>query len=79
MQSKEGYNNKLYYPHLDKIHDGGYTAEYILLASASSTNKNQLIFVRFIGDIGGTDYNYYHGALRPVICINENQKLDVKE
>lgn len=75
MDTKKGYNNILYYPHNEVYKDvAGYW-----MASPSSRSDNAIMRVIYNGSID-KDYNTGPNmTIRPVVCINENQKLDVKE
>ena len=75
MNKKEGYNNILYYIKSEN-------AGYYWISSPSVENYNGYNFQLAINKYGGIVMNHFgdkSGALRPVVCINENQKLDVKE
>ena len=75
MSEKVGYNNKLYYPHVL-----GYNGTNGYWISSSSANCNSyVLYVDCNGIVGGDGYYFSNVGVRPVVCINENQKLNVKE
>ena len=75
MNQKEGYNNKLYYPHT--LGYNGTIGYWI--SSPSAVNSSDMLYVGYSGYVSRNSYSGSNLGLRPVVCINENQKLDVKE
>ena len=67
MSTKEGYKNKLYYPHIKSYNN----ANYYWLASPSALTINHILFVYQYGDV---DNNYYYNldniGVRPVVSLN---------
>ena len=75
LTTKKGYNNKLFYPHQSQFNNvNGYR-----LASTSDYDINSSLGIYSSVGVSFNGYFDRDLALRPVVCINENQKLDVKE
>ena len=73
---KEGYKNKLYYPHTSSYNSSnGYW-----LASPSAATRDSVLYVYYNGYV--TFYNYYTsscGGLRPVVSLNSGITLNAEE
>ena len=82
MSTKEGYNNKLYYPYQKKILDGCY--EY-WIASPSADRSDALIIVDTYGEVEHNGYLYLQGSyytqmgLRPVVSLNSGIKVNATD
>lgn len=75
MSAKRGYNNILYYSNTTEYNGtNGYW-----IASPSAGYSYIVLRAYCDGDVGFNNYDYSNMGLRPVVCINEKQKLDVKE
>ena len=76
ISSKEGYNNKLYYPHKGGVSDGGHTVEMCWFASTSCYGNVWMLCTYYGGSIDYWDYrgfggsNWYYAGLRPVVSLN---------
>ena len=75
MSAKEGYNNKLYYPHTS-IYNGtnGYW-----LASPSAVNSNRVIDVYYNGLVSGDYSNLSSLGVRPVVSLNSGITVNAED
>ena len=75
MSEKEGYNNKLYYPHMS-----GYNGtDGYWLASPSAGNSNYVLYVHCGGYVS---YYYYSNSglgVRPVVCLNSGITVNAED
>ena len=66
MKEKEGYKNKLYYPHTSGYNScNGYW-----LASPSAHSSDFVLYVYYYGLVDYYDYNYSTLGVRPVVSLN---------
>ena len=75
MSAKEGYNNKLYYPHTSSYNGtNGYW-----LASPAAGNSNCVLVVSYNGlvDYGGYDYSLL--GVRPVVSLNSGITVNAED
>ena len=78
LNSKKGKGNKLYFPYDEGVTDAGQSSNSYWLSSTTS-GISGLLRIRCDGNMGDDGYYGVWACIRPVVCINENQKLDVKE
>ena len=68
---KEGYNNKLYYPHTSSYNGtNGYW-----LASPSAYRSTCVLLVTYNGIVSYNHYGSTFGGVRPVVCLQSNISL----
>ena len=70
MSAKEGYKNKLYYPHTSNYNE---TDGYWLASPSASRYGNYVLYVAYNGSVDYInyryDYNDYGSGLRPVVSL----------
>ena len=71
MNKKEGYKNKLYYPHTSSY---GYW-----LASPSANNSNNVLNVNYNGNVNNNNYNNSNLGVRPVVSLNSGITVNAEE
>ena len=75
MSAKEGYNNKLYYPHTSSYNNcAGYW-----LASPSAYVSEYVLLVHFSGDVNINIYNYSYLGVRPVVSLNSGITVNAED
>ena len=75
MSAKEGYNNKLYYPHTSSYNrTDGYW-----LASPSAYSSYNVLFVRYNGYVNFNNYCISSGGLRPVVSLNSGITVNAED
>ena len=87
MSQKNGYNNRLYYPHRsdDTINKVANVNVSWLASPSSVTTRDNLDSISHSGQIGDNYYSYYGGeekenrrsraAIRPIICLKSDVQL----
>ena len=74
--SKKGNGGELYFANNHSaLTDGNNTVDYYWLASPSARGSNYVLNVRYYGCVSISDYSYYYGGLRPVVCLQSNISL----
>ena len=75
LSGKEGYKNKLYYPHTSGYNScNGYW-----LASPSAYGSDYVLRVSYGGGVYYLNYNYSDGGLRPVVSLNSGITVNAEE
>ena len=75
MSAKEGYNNKLYYPHTSSYNGtNGYW-----LASPSAGNSGFVLYANYIGSVDHYDYDNSYLGVRPVVSLNSGITVNAEE
>ena len=75
MQSKKGYNNKLYYSHIDNYNGThGYW-----LASTSAISNFHILFIYYNGAVGINDYKNVFLGLRPVVSLKSGTTVNAED
>ena len=75
MSAKEGYNNKLYYPHTS-----GYNGTYgYWLASPSASGGSNVLIVYCDGDVYRSIYDYSNLGVRPVVSLNSGITVNAED
>ena len=75
MSAKEGYNNKLYYPHTSSYN--GTTGYW--LASPSAYGSDSVLSVNFSGNVIYRGYGGSYGGLRPVVSLNSGITVNAED
>ena len=73
--AKEGYKNKLYYPHTSRYN---WTDAY-WIASPSSGYSNRVLIVYYGGSVSSYACNYSYVGLRPVVSLNSGITVNAEE
>ena len=75
MSAKEGYNNKLYYPHTSEYNGtGGYW-----LASPSAGNSGWGLIVGAGGSVSADVYGRSYYGVRPVVSLNSGITVNAED
>ena len=75
MSAKEGYNNKLYYPHTS-----GYNGtDGYWLASPSASRSSRVLYVDSSGYVGGSYYILSYWGVRPVVSLNSGITVNAED
>lgn len=75
MSAKEGYNNKLYYPHTSSYNGtNGYW-----LASPSAGNSGFVLYANYIGSVDHYDYDNSYLGVRPVVSLNSGITVNAED
>lgn len=74
LGEKEGYGNKLFYPHTLPISDRFFG---IWLASPSATNDGNVFRLTCYGDMSFMHYRTSGLGVRPVVCLNSGITIDI--
>ena len=75
MSAKEGYNNKLYYPHTSSYNrTNGYW-----LASPSAGYVSYVLYVRYDGYVNSYTYDNSYLGVRPVVSLNSGITVNAEE
>ena len=75
MSSKKGYNNKLYYTHLEKYNGiAGYW-----LTSTSAYDSDNVFRVFFNGSVSYDIYGYKYLGLRPVVSLKSGTTVNAED
>ena len=75
MSAKEGYNNKLYYPHTSSYNGtNGYW-----LASPSAGDSNAVLYVDYSGNVSYGSYTSSHLGVRPVVSLNSGITVNAED
>ncbi len=74
---KEGYNNKLYYPHIES---SGYNGTYgYWIASTSAVNGYNVLYVDYEGNVGNYSYGHSAFGLRPVVSLKSGTTVNAED
>lgn len=76
MNKKEGYNNKLYYPHTSSFNSCN---GYWLASPSAISGGNLVLLVNCNGDVSN---NYYYGSnlgVRPVVSLNSGITVNAED
>ena len=75
LSAKEGYKNKLYYPHTSGYNScNGYW-----LASPSAYSSNYVLYVYYDGYVNGSNYSSSNLGVRPVVSLNSGITVNAEE
>ena len=75
MNKKDGYSNKLYYPHTSEHNGtGGYW-----LASSSAGNSGWVLIVGAGGSVSADDYGRSYWGVRPVVSLNSGITVNAED
>ena len=77
MRVKEGYNNKLYYPHTESNGYNGTLGYW--LASPSANYNNNVLGVWFNGIVNHYHYGNSNLGVRPVVSLNSGITVNAEE
>ena len=77
MSAKDGYRNKLYYPHTSLSNN--FRTEGYWLASTSASNKDLVLYVYVNGAVGNFGYNINELGVRPVVCLNSGITVNAED
>ena len=72
---KDGYSNKLYYPHTSN-YNGTYG---YWLASPSAYHVGHVLYVNYNGYVSRVDYNYSNLGVRPVVSLNSGITVNAED
>ena len=75
MKVKEGYSNKLYYPHASDY----YGTYGYWLASPSTINIWSVLYVGYSGNVDYYVCGYNHVGVRPVVSLNSGITVNAEE
>ena len=75
MNKKDGYSNKLYYPHTSE-YNGTYG---YWLASPSAYRGNVVLIVGCSGSVSGDDYGRSNHGVRPVVSLNSGITVNAED
>ena len=73
---KEGYNNKLYYPHIESYNG---TNGYWLASPSAYSSSNYVIYVRCNGYVNASYYYLSYLGVRPVVCLGSEITVNAKD
>ena len=76
MSAKEGYKNKLYYPHTSIYNNTTYG---YWLASPSARSSRCVLNVRYSGTVDNSGYNDSGLGVRPVVSLNSGITVNAEE
>ena len=75
MSAKEGYNNKLYYPHTSSYNGtNGYW-----LASPAAYGSGSVLDVYCLGNVHASYYNNRGLGVRPVVSLNSGITVNAED
>ena len=75
MKEKEGYNNKLYYPHTSRYN----SCDEYWIASPSSAGGDLVLYVRSDGQMCYNNYMDNSTGLRPVVSLKSGITVEVED
>ena len=76
MRVKEGYNNKLYYPHTS-IYNNGTNGYW--LASPSAYSSSYVLRVSYGGNVSNSACDNSHLGVRPVVSLNSGITVNAED